>query len=350
MMAPSAYTHRRSLVGSAIGAVIIIGAIAAGWIYLRHSRDNPLSEDAVLTASIVNMASTVPGRIVTLTVAENQKVAKGDLLFSIDPEPYRLAVEQARADLKIAEATHDAQKRTISAERSNAAIAGEQITRARTNLALAEQTLARLTPLLPKGYVTAQQVDDARTARDDARTSLAQAVKQAEAADSLVSTLDGSQALVEARRAALAIAERSLANTEVRAPHDGRVVGLSISTGEIVVPGQSIFTLVNTDAWYASASFRETELPAIVVGDCARVYALADRSAPIRGTVEGIGWGVISTDTLNLPRGLPYVPKSLNWVRIEQRFPVRIRLLDPPEDLMRVGASAVAIVHHGERC
>ncbi|MCB4767875.1 multidrug transporter subunit MdtN [Ancylobacter sp. Lp-2] len=349
-MAASAYSHRRSLFGSSIAALIIVGAIAAGWRYLDMAKDRPLSEDAVLTANVVNIASTVPGRIVTLAVAENQKVAKGDLLFTVDPEPYRLAAAQARADLRIAEATRDGQRRTIAAEQSNAAIAGEQITRARTNLALAEQTLARLTPLLPKGYVTAQQVDDARTARDDARTSLAQAVKQAEAADSLVSTLDTSEALVEARRAALAIAERSLANTEVRAPHDGRVVGLTTATGQIVAPGQSVFTLIDTSDWYASASFRETELPAIAVGDCARVYALADRSVSIAGTVQGVSWGVISEDVLNLPRALPYVPKSLNWVRIQQRFPVRIRLIDPPENLMRIGASAVAIVHHGERC
>ncbi|MBS7544062.1 multidrug transporter subunit MdtN [Ancylobacter oerskovii] len=349
-MAASAYSHRRSLFGSSIAALIIVGAVGAGWRYLDMAEDRPLSEDAVLTANVVNIASTVPGRIVTLAVAENQKVAKGDLLFTVDPEPYRLAADQARADLKIAEATRDGQRRTIAAEQSNAAIAGEQITRARTNLALAEQTLARLTPLLPKGYVTAQQVDDARTARDDARTSLAQAVKQAEAADSLVSTLDASEALVEARLAALAIAERSLANTEVRAPHDGRVVGLTTATGQIVAPGQSVFTLIDTSNWYASASFRETELPAIAVGDCARVYALADRSVAIAGTVQGVSWGVISEDVLNLPRALPYVPKSLNWVRIQQRFPVRIRLIDPPENLMRIGASAVAIVHRGERC
>lgn len=348
--APSAYSHRRSLVGSTLGALIIVAAIGAGWLYFRQSALSPLSEDAVLTANIVNIAATVPGQIVAIAVEENQKVAKGDLLFALDPEPYRLTVEQTRADLAIAMAALDTQRRTISAEQSNAAIAAEQIARARTNLALAEQTLARLTPLLPKGYVTAQQVDDARTARDDARVSLTQAIKQAAAADSLVSTLEGAQALVEARRAALALAERNLANTQVRSPHDGRVVGLTISTGEIVAPGQSVFTLIDTEHWYASASFRETELETIEVGDCARVYALANRAVPIAGRVEGIGWGVISEDLVNLPRNLPYLPKSLNWVRIAQRFPVRIRLIDPPENLTRIGASAVAIVHHGDRC
>jgi multidrug efflux system membrane fusion protein len=349
-MTASAYSRRSSPIGWAVAAIIVVSAIVLGWLYLKEAGTHPLSEEAVLTANVVNIASSVPGRIVALPVKENQKVAKGDLLFAIDPEPYRLAVAQARADLKIAEAARDAQARTIRAEEANAAIASEQITRAKTNLALAEQTLARLLPLQPHGYVTAQQVDTARTARDDAKTSLDQALKQAQAAKSLVNTLDASEALVEARRAALAIAERSLANTEIRAPHSGRVVGLTISTGEMVVPGQSVFTLINTEAWYASATFRETELPSISVGDCARVYALADRSVHITGEVEGIGWGVVSQDVLNLPRGLPYVPKSLSWVRIAQRFPVRIRLFDPPENLMRIGASAVAIVHSGQPC
>ncbi|MFH5922999.1 multidrug transporter subunit MdtN [Roseomonas xinghualingensis] len=349
-MAPSAYSRRRSFLGSIVAGLVIAGAVTAWWFYSRQADNNPLSEDAVLTASIVNIASSVPGRIATLPVKEDQKVAKGDLLFEIESVPFRLAVDQARADLRMAEAARNAQQRTISAEESNAAIATEQVVRARTNLALAEQSLARLTPLLRNGYVTAQQVDDARTARDDARTSLAQAIRQADAATSLVSTLDESEALVDARRAALALAERSLANTVIRAPHDGRVVGLTVSTGEIVAPGQSVFTLIDTGTWYANAAFLETELTGITMEDCARVVVLADRSVHIAGTVAGIGWGVISEDVVNLPRGLPYVPKSLNWVRIIQRFPVRIRLIDPPEGLMRIGASAVAVVHRGERC
>lgn len=349
-MAKSAYSRGKTVLGVVVALAIAAAAAAAVWLYLRQAKEHPLSEEAVLTASIVNVAAAIPGRIVTLNVVDNQKVAKGDLLFAIDAEPYRLAVEQARADLLIAEATRDTQGRTIAGEEANAAIAEAQITRARTNLALAEQTLARLTPMLPKGYVSAQQVDDARTLRDDARTSLEQALKQSDAAMALVSNTEASEALVAARRAALAIAERSLADTQVWAPHDGRIVGLTVAAGEFVVPGQSVFTLIDTSTWYASASFPETSLPAISVGDCARVFVLADRSRPITGTVEGMGWGVVSEDVINLPRGLPYVPKSLNWVHIVQRFPVRVRLHEPPEDLMRIGASAVAIVNRGESC
>lgn len=350
MAEPSAYARKRSPLGVIVAVAILAATAVAGWVWLRQGETNPMSEDAVLSADVVNVAATVPGRVIAIGVAENQRVAQGDLLFALDPEPYRLVVAQAKADLALAEATRDAQRRTIAAEQANAAVAGRQIERARTNLALAEATLARLLPLAPKAYVTAQQVDDARTARDDARTSLDQALRQAEAAEALVSTLDASEALVAARRAALAIAEHDLAATEVRAPHDGLVVGLTAATGEIVAPGQSLFTLIDATAWRAAATFPETELARIAPGDCALVYVLADRSRPVTGRVEGIGWGVVSEDLVNLPRGVPYVPKSLNWVRIVQRFPVRIALEDPPADLMRVGASAVAVVRHGRAC
>lgn len=349
-MAASAYVRKPSALGVIVALAIVVATLAAGWLYQRRAADNPMSEDATLSANVVNVAATVPGRVVTIAAAENGRVAQGDLLFALDPRPYELAVAQVKADLALAEAALEAQRRTIAAERSNAVIATQQVERARANLALAEATLNRLLPLAPKGYVTAQQVDDARTARADAQTSLDQALRQAEAADALVSTLAASEALVAARRAALAIAEHDLAATEVRAPHDGLVVGLTVSTGEIVAPGQSLFTLIDSSAWFAAATFPETQLSGIAVGDCALVYVLADRSRPVTGRVAGVGWGVVSEDLVNLPVGVPYVPKSLNWVRIVQRFPVRIALEDPPAELMRMGASAVAVVRHGDDC
>lgn len=343
-------SERKRRLALIVAGVIVVAAVIFGWLSVRQITLNPLSEDAELGASVVHIASSVPGRIISINVEENSKVRRGDLLFSIEPDLYRLQVEQAQAELKMAEAARDTQQRTVVAEQSNAAITNEQIVRAQANLKLATQTLARLQPLLPKGYVTAQQVDDAATAKHDAEVSLKQALKQSFAAEALVSSTAASEALVVARRAALAIAERELANTQIRAPHDGRVVGLTVSAGEFVVPDQAIFTLINTEHWHASAFFRETELKHIKVGDCATVYVMADRQRAIQGRVEGIGWGVSSEDMLNIPRGLPYVPKSLNWVRVVQRFPVRISLEKPPEDLMRIGATAVVIVRNDEGC
>lgn len=350
-MTSNAYSKREfSIVGVIITGTLIIAAFAMAWLYLRDAHNNPLSDDAVIGANLVNIAATVPGRIVSIAVQENQSVKKGDMLFSIDPEPLRLLVEQTTADLAIAEAALDSQRRAVKAESQNALIADQQVARARTNLDLAEATLKRLEALGPKGYVTRQQIDDARTVRNDAQISLIQARKQAEAANVLVGTLDSAQALVRARQAALALAQHNLDNSVVRSPHDGRIVGVLNGTGQIIAPGQSVFTLIDTSSWFASATFPETELAGIKVGDCAHVRILANSSIIVKGTVEGIGWGVSSEGLINIPRNLPYVPKNLNWVRIAQRFPVRIKLINPPKELARSGASAVVTVLHGNKC
>ena len=98
------------------------------------------------------------------------------------------------------------------------------------------------------------------------------------------------------------------------------------------------------------ANFRETTLSAIQVGDCATVYSMIDRSQAIHGKVDGIGAGIADTDRVNLPRTLPIVQPSVNWVRVAQRFPVRIRLEEPADRLVRVGASAIVEIKHGAAC
>ena len=332
-------------------AFVIIGSAMAGvLLFVRNREVSPYTDDASIDADVVHVAASVSGRIVRLDVGENQLVKAGDVLFEIDPEPYRLRVELASAELQSAQALLDSQRRTVATETSNASIAADQVVQARYSLQLASSTLSRLEPLLGKGYVSAQQVDDARTAKSKAQTAYAQAVEQAAATKTAIGTTDNAAAQVEARRSSLALAERDLRNTTVRAPHDGRVTGLSVKSGEYVVVGQSLFTLVVTEEWFASANFRETELGHIAVGSCAVAYSLIDRNVPIRGRVEGIGWGVTDQERINIPHDVPYVAKSVNWVRVEQRFPVRVRLQDPPENLMRLGASAVVQILHGDKC
>ncbi len=328
--------------------VIVLGTIAL--ILVHRWVSAPLSEDAMLQADVVHISTPVPGRVEQFHVAENGRVKRGDLLFTLDPTLYQLRVEQAEAELRAAQAALDAKSRQVSAERSNIAIANQQIERARSNLELTQKTLERLVPLANKGYVTAQQVDDARTLNRDAQVSFKQAQEQAQAVESLLGTLDAAEAFVDVSRSSLAIARRALADTEVRAPHDGLVVGLGVSSGEYVAPDQSLFTLINTEQWFATAFFRETELADIKPGSCALVYVMADPSVAIKGTVSSVGWGISSVDLIDLPRTLPIVQKSLNWVRVAQRFPVRVQLEDAPENLMRVGASAVVVMRHDNNC
>ena len=201
-----------------------------------------------------------------------------------------------------------------------------------------------------KGYVPQQQFDQAKLAAQDATTSLAQAEKQQHAAEGAIDTDDAALANVRAAASALANARRALSDTEVRAPHDGRIVGLHISTGEVVAPSQSLFTLINTEEWFASANFRETDLNRIGLGECVTVYSMIDRRQPMKGIVDSVGYGVLAADKIDIPRAAPYVEPSLNWVRVAQRFPVRIRLENPPERLVRLGASAIVEVAHGTAC
>jgi membrane fusion protein, multidrug efflux system len=342
--------HHPTSRGRIIAAAIIAIAVALACYAWYRDATHPSTDDAAIDADVVNVAATVGGRLIQIAVEENHAVAEGDLLFQIDPVPYRLTVAQAEAELALAEAELDTRRRVISTETSNAAIASEQARRALTNDELASRTVDRLGPLADRGFVPVQQFDQAQVAQNDAATSLRQAQEQEAAAFRAIGTDADAVAAVRAREAALGLARRALEDTTVRAPHDGRVVGLSVSSGEMVIPSQSLFTLIDTEAWHVDGNFRETALKAIAVGDCVTAYSMIDRERPIKGTVQGIGWGVLAQEQINVPRSVPYVERSLNWVRVAQRFPVRILLANPPQQLMRLGASAVVEVKHGPAC
>ncbi len=333
----------------AIVAVVLILLAAAFWGRTSLIA-KPSTDDASIDAEVVHVAALVGGRVIELPIHENEFVHKGDLLFRIDPVPYQISVATAEANLGVARATVGSKRRLVATQRWDAQIAADQIHRAQDNLALSQRTQDRLGPLAAQGYVPQQQFDQAKVATEDAKTSLAQAEKQQTAAVTAVDTDDAALANVRAAEAALANARRALSDTEVRAPHDGRVVGLNISTGEAVAPSQSLFTLINTEEWFATANFRETDLNQIKPGTCATVYSLIDRRTPLKGVVESIGYGVLADDKIDLPRGAPYVQPSLNWVRVAHRFPVRVHLEQPSEALVKLGASAIVEVAHGRSC
>ena len=333
----------RAVLGKIIGYGVF--AATAILIYLAWSAGlaNPRSDVAEIEAPIVQVSATVPGRIVSIAVSNNSAVNKGDVLFQIDPEPYRLRLEQAQAQLRATESELAQGERNIATEQANAEVAQKQIERAQFNADLARQTLDRLEPLLERGFVTAQQVDQARTAYNDSLVTLDQALQQSQGASTIIGTLDTRQAQVDSARATVALAQRDLDNTTVRALFDGIVTGLVMPAGEYVVTGQTVFSMIDSSQWEAVAFFRETELPNIALGDSAEIFVMADTGRPIHGTVAGIGWGVRSGEAATI-LGLPVVANSLNWVKVAKRFPVYVHLHEPPAELMRVGASAVVVI------
>jgi len=337
-------TAWRVWTGRLVALVAIVAAVAIGAYTLERLSREPRTNDGYLFADRAGLAPDVSGRIVALNVRDNQRVRKGDLLLQVDPEPFELHLREARAKVAALQAQIDLTTRQVASQTSGADAATTQIGRARAELALTSDTLARLLPLLSKGYVTQQQVDEARTSKRSAEVALAAAIQQADQARQAIGDTVSLQAQLTGAEAAVALAERDVRNAELRAPFDGLVAGLEIAAGEYAVAGHPLFTLIETDKWYAVGDFRETELPEIRIGDPATVWLLGDHRRPVKGHVESLGWGV-RPDGSGGP-GLPAVQRTLNWVIVAQRFPVRIQLDDPPADAMRIGATVSIVVRH----
>ena len=333
----------RKTLGILISLVALIGVLLTGVLVTRRIDERPRTDDAYLQADLVHMAPDVSGRIVELDVRDNQKVHKGQVLFRIDPEPYRLRVDQARATVLGLEATLAVTADQVASQTSKADAAARGIGAAEAQSVLAVSTLARLEPLLGRGFVTAQQVDQARTAQRTAQIALLQSRLQAAEARQGITSTKPIAADLEAARATLALAERDLNKTVVHAPCEGWITALDIAAGEFAAVGVPLFTIIDTEHWYAVGNFRETDLAAIKPGQRATVYVMAQPGRPLRGQVDSLGWGVAS-DVSATFGGLPHVERTLNWVRIAARFPVRILLDAPPGDLMRLGASAVIVI------
>src|SRR5215831_16698113 len=333
----------RKALGILVSLIALVGVVATVVLATRRIDQRPRTDDAYLQADLVHMAPDVSGRIVELDVRDNQKVRKGQVLFRIDPVPYQMHVDQARATVLGLEATLAVTADQVASQTSKADAADSGINAAEAQRALAASTLARMEPLLGRGFVTAQQVDQARTAQRTAQLGLRQARLQADEARQAVTNTKPTEAELEGARATLALAERDLNKTVVRAPCDGRITALDIAAGEFAATGHPLFTIIDTEHWYAIGNFRETELAGIEPGQRATVYVLAQPSRPVRGKVDSLGWGVAS-DVSATFGGLPHVERTLNWVRIAARFPVRVLLDAPPDDLMRYGATAVIVI------
>jgi multidrug efflux system membrane fusion protein len=256
--------------------------------------------------------------------------------------------------------------------------------RAEAELAHAADHLKRVEPLLSEGFATADRVEELRTkrvgaemAREQARTNveaanaalaeararkraalasldatkaqhvastaaLTQAKAERERAQDTLGQVGNVNARVAAAEAALHAAELDLGYCRVTAPFSGRVVNLDISIGAFARVGADVFTLVDTGTWYVMANFRETQLRHISAGAPAAIHLQSQPGKRFRGTVVGLGWAVLPENGTSV-MGLPRVDKSIDWVRLAARFPVRIKVEDP-DDSFRLGASAVVTV------
>ena len=365
---------RRKLFGKLVSIAIIAAAVVLGVTVLHYAGYYPRTEDAEIFANFIGIAPQVDGPLVRLNVKDNQFVRKGELLYEIDPRPYEYAVENSVSQQATLEGQIADEKRKIAALVSGVSVAEANIhsseaeiadaergvDRARAEWTYANNNLHRIEPLLAKQFVTIDDVDRARTLE----TSRAEALKQAESrlqaaqaelksalsrheqARHAVTTLEPLTNQRGAKAAAIETARYNLDNCRVYAPFDAFVTNLTISEGAYARVGQQMFTLIDARTWWAMGNFREGQLNHIKPGMKADVYVMSRPDLRFTGIVDSIGFGVTPDPDVigRIGSGLPDLQRTLNWVHLASRYPVRVRVENPTADLFRLGESAVVII------
>lgn len=328
----------RMLLMAVVPLVLVVGG---GYVWVTGGRYQD-TENANLRQARVSITSEASGRIVETKVTDNMAVKAGDVLFVVDPEPYRIALAQADAALAAAR---------LSVEQLRAAYsqAVAQEKNAAGDVSYFQSELDRQNALSKKGVSTQASLDSAR--RDlmkaqDSQAAAAEAVAGARAA------LGGDPAIVTDKHptvlSALAARDKAafdLSQTTVSAPADGIVYqAASFKSGQFVAAGTPVFALVETKDSWVDANFKETQLTHMKVGQEAEITVDAFPDRPIRATVEAIGAGTGAEFSV-----LPAQNATGNWVKVTQRIPVRLKV-DPSEmsSMLRTGMSASVSVDTGK--
>jgi multidrug resistance efflux pump len=285
--------------------ITLVFVCFAGWaavsLYQRYIK-TPWTRDSQVRANIVGIAPRVSGPIIQVAVHDNQQVKKGELLFEIDPADF-----QAQLNL-----------------------ATGQVLNAKANSEQQQQNLDRQTDLYTR-RVTAQQ--DFQNAQDNFAAAQAQLVSA---------------------NANLELAKLNLSYTKVCAPVDGYVTNMNTSEGTYVTAGNQLLALVDTGSFWIAAYFKETQLPHIELGQKAKLTFMGYPNQPFAGVVRSVGWGVYVQDgSGNASTGLlPSISQTIDWVRLPQRFAVRIQVVGQPPVPLRIGQTVYVamspMVEHAE--
>jgi RND family efflux transporter MFP subunit len=263
--------------------VVILAIIASLGLYQRYTNE-PWTRDGQVRANVVGIASRVAGPIIQIPIRDNQEIKKGDLLFEIDPSTYIATVNNCGAKLQ----------QTQAAE------------------VQAKQELDRQTTL----YQT--KVNDLRDLQN-AQDSYAAA-----------------QADTAAAEANLQTAQLNLSYTKVFAPVDGYLTNMNTSVGTYVYAGEQLLALVDSSSFWVAAYFMETQLHHLQVGGKASINFIGRNNEPFDGVIESVAWGIFDSNgsTVEL---LPKVSQTIDWVRLPNRFPVRIKITGKPPIPLRIG-------------
>jgi membrane fusion protein, multidrug efflux system len=312
----------------ALAAILVAGVAASTYGYAHYSTLHPSTSDAYVGANIVRIAPLVAGRVAKVDVHDFQSVHAGDILVQIDKKPLLASLAGAEARLALA-------RQQAAADEAGVSAAEAQLAEAQAQLEDTQRQTERVLDLAGKGDASKSERDDAKARLKTAKASVAAAKASLRQARQQLGKTGDANANVKAAAAAVTSAKLDLEHSTIAAPVDGIVGGVNIRPGAVVGVGTALFPLVDTDHWWVDANFKETDLQRIKPGQPAHVTLDLYPSHEIRGVVEALSPASGAAFSL-----LPPENATGNWVKVTQRFPVRIRLqTDSQTPQLRIGAS-----------
>ncbi len=338
--AQKATKEKRSLVARIFRMLLMVSiplllAVVGGYYWI--TKDHYAStENAYVQQDIVSVSPEIGGKIIEVSVRENQQVRAGDLLFVIDPAPFQLAVSQA--DARIASAQVKIQNLQTDYQ-----VSGVDIAVAKKDIAFALASYNRQAALMDRGFTTRARLEVAQHDVDRARARLKTAEASVIAAKSRLSS--GSPSSRENPDVANAKLDKdqallNLNRTRIIAPTAGRISQSSrLQTGQMMVSGLPAVSIVDHENSWVEANFKETDLAKMKVGQTAEIRFDAYPDLKLKGRVESIGSGTNSEFSI-----LPAQNANGNWVKVTQRVPVRIKILSKSPRRLIAGISTIVAV------
>jgi multidrug resistance efflux pump len=315
-------------VNKGIRWVLLLIVLSLTW-YLLADRYTPYTQQARVGAFVIAVAPEVAGRVVRTHVRNNQDVQAGDLLFEVDPQPYRIAVDRARADL-------ESTRRQIGASTAGIASMQASLSAAQANELKARQDNERLEGLYraDPGTVSVRLLEVSRATRVQATSQVAAARAEVQRAREQEGGNDETNAILRSAASALEKAELDLANTQVRARTAGLITDLRTDAGQFAGAGAPVMTLIAIHDVWISADMTENNLALLQPDTPVGIILDALPGEVLAGHVRSMGYGV-SVGQNPAPGTLPTVQNSRDWLRPAQRFPVIIEFSPAALDRLR---------------
>ncbi len=325
----------------AIRWVVVLIVLSLTW-YLLADRMTPYTQQARVQAFVIPVASEVSGRVTRVYVHNNQNVAAGAVLFDVDPQHYKIALDRARADL-------ESTRRQVGASTAGIDSAQASLRAAQANELKARQDSERLERLYREdpGTVSIRRLEVARATHTQAVSQVAAARAEVERAREQEGGSDDNNAKLRSATAAVDKAALDLANAQIRARTAGLITDLRTETGLYAAAGSPVMTLIAIHDVWISADMTENNLGHLAPGTPVGIVLDVLPGTVLTGKVRSIGYGV-STGQSAPPGGLPTVQNSRDWLRPAQRFPVVVDI-DPGQldslHGIRVGGQAEVMAY-----